>query len=914
MTRSRRYQRAISASFLGLLVTAVASPLPAAEAPPAMFPFVISYDGPDNASSVAHLLDAPAGKHGFVRVQDGHFVTDAGPIRFHATNLTGPANFPAHEAADKLATRLARFGINCVRLHFMDTWYVNFMPEPTQAILADDTLTQRNLDPNQLEKLDYMIAAFKKRGLYVNVNLHVGRTLDERDGFENAKQLPWANKGVGQFVPRMIELQKEYAQKLLTHVNPYTGHAYTDEPCVAMIEISNEDSLTRHYYDGTFDRLPEPYATELRRQWNVWLHATYPDATALQNAWKWKREPLHDEQIADGTFESPVAFDGQTWKFEKGAGAGDARTEGGVLRIEVTQDGGEFYAKVIRKLAVKKGQLYTLSFRIRRTEGTEPWQLSVAAATTQDGWRSLGLQDLVSVGNSWKTVTRVFEATEDAPQAHLQLTRFKVGRYELDDLSVQCGAEISCDPVQGFAEHAVPAVKIGEGIYPAPARRDFVRFLFDTETSYWTGMADYVKRELQAKQPISGTQLGYSPADIQARLDYVDNHAYWRHPSGGWISLTAKEPWAIGNDAMVNSLGNVLHLAGARVWNKPYTISEYNHPYPNQYGAEGQPMLAVYGRLQGWDGIFQHSYNHYVDDFEPQANPWCFFDLLARTDVLAHFPACAAIFLRGDVREAKQSLVASIGLAACREKLIASRSNACGIGSLGHDPRLVTMHQTAVAFIAADDGESSVGSESQPTNTTGLVGSQSQPTGREPAEAEKLPADQKVFVSDTGEITWNTEKPDAAYLAVNTPNTKLFTGFPEGRTIDLGGVKLVIGNTRLNWATISLVSRLATGFGEKDEPASILLAATGDSGNAGRVVKQLDGKRITLTDRGGPPVLAEGISAVLTLPAGPAKVHCYALDPRGDRKNEVPIEKVDGGVKITIGPKYQTVWYEIEVR
>ena len=171
-----------------------------------LFPFVISYDGPDNASSVAHLLDAPAGRHGFVRAQGGHFVTDAGPIRFHGTNLTGPANFPSRAAADKLAARLARFGINCVRLHFMDTWYVNFMTRPTQGILADDTHTQRELDPKQLDRLDYMIAAFKRAGIYVNINLHVGRTLDERDGLPGIKGLSWANKGIGQF--------KEFPQKI----------------------------------------------------------------------------------------------------------------------------------------------------------------------------------------------------------------------------------------------------------------------------------------------------------------------------------------------------------------------------------------------------------------------------------------------------------------------------------------------------------------------------------------------------------------------------------------------------------------------------------------------------------------------------------------------------------------------------
>ena len=53
---------------LALGVWAAAAPLLfAADELPPMFPFVLSYDAPDNASSMAHLLDAPAGRHGFVR-------------------------------------------------------------------------------------------------------------------------------------------------------------------------------------------------------------------------------------------------------------------------------------------------------------------------------------------------------------------------------------------------------------------------------------------------------------------------------------------------------------------------------------------------------------------------------------------------------------------------------------------------------------------------------------------------------------------------------------------------------------------------------------------------------------------------------------------------------------------------------
>ena len=136
-------------------VTAAVSAVCTAEGD-ARFPFVVSYGGADNASSVAHLLDAPAGKHGFVRVVGHEFMTDAGPIRFNGTNLTGPANFPEHDVADRLAARFARLGINCVRLHFMD--------RPRQCILDDDSKTQRKLSPAQLDKLDYLIAAFKRRG------------------------------------------------------------------------------------------------------------------------------------------------------------------------------------------------------------------------------------------------------------------------------------------------------------------------------------------------------------------------------------------------------------------------------------------------------------------------------------------------------------------------------------------------------------------------------------------------------------------------------------------------------------------------------------------------------------------------------------------------------------------------------
>ena len=80
------------------------------------------------------------------------------------------------------------------------------------------------------------------------------------------------------------------------------------------------------------------------------------------------------------------------------------------------------------------------------------------------------------------------------------------------------------------------------------------------------------------------------------------------------------------------------------------------------------------------------------------------------------------------------------------------------------------------------------------------------------------------------------------------------------------------------------------------------------------VIDQVNAEEITLHDKWGTgTVLAEGIPATLTLPADPAQAKCFALDPSGNRKQDVPVEKAEhGGSRITIGPAYQTVWYEID--
>jgi hypothetical protein len=252
---------------LAILLLVLPSVAPAQWDDGLLKPFVMDHRAASTSpGDVSFLLDAPAGKDGFIRIQNGHFATANGRrIRFWGVHFTdwsrGSVEIPPKEDMPMWAATLARFAVNLVRLHFLD------LASPRGIVDAGGS-DSRSFDAQQLDRLDFEIAEFKKRGIYVDLNLNVGRSYKAGDGVQDYDKIQWG-KGLVLFDPRLIELQKEYARNLLTHVNPYTRTAYKDEPAIAIVEILNENGL----YLGF--RAPTPYYDgELTGMYNTWLEKT----------------------------------------------------------------------------------------------------------------------------------------------------------------------------------------------------------------------------------------------------------------------------------------------------------------------------------------------------------------------------------------------------------------------------------------------------------------------------------------------------------------------------------------------------------------------------------------------------------------------------------------------------------------
>ena len=220
---------------------------------------------PGGPLDFSHDLDAPAGKYGFVTAApDGTLRFENAPekrIRFFGPNLVFSACFPEKETAEKLVEFLSYMGYNAVRFHHID-----------QELLARDAPDSLTFDPAKLDRLDYLFAKLKERGIYVTFDLFSTRTprpgdnipeYDPKSGAAGYKQLL-------EFSPAAMENYKEYARRLLRHRNPYTGLTWGEDPAIYAIVLVNENVNLNLLNENP--RMAKVYAqkfNEYRRQNNL---------------------------------------------------------------------------------------------------------------------------------------------------------------------------------------------------------------------------------------------------------------------------------------------------------------------------------------------------------------------------------------------------------------------------------------------------------------------------------------------------------------------------------------------------------------------------------------------------------------------------------------------------------------------
>ena len=822
--------------------------------PARWFPFPArGIASPTGEIDLSALDDAAAGSHGFIRAQGGHFVDGAGHrVRFFGVNCTATACFPTPEVVTRAAAHLRRLGVNVVRFHFMDKG-----PAPIGLWSPD----RKTLDPAQLERLDFFVAELAKNGIYANLNLHVARRYPGLDGA--AAQRFDMGKLVDRFYPPFIDAQKEYARALLTHVNPHTGHAYAAEPAVLCLEMNNENTALP-FWAGNLDDLPEPYAPELKRQWTAWLRARYRTTARLRAAWTPAKQAMQAKQAVQAAHgerldDADLAAGTAGWTFES-AGVptrGEVVAVDGApraLRFSADRRGtASWHLQFYRAhLPLAEGEPYHVAFRVRAPAGLPgappARNLEVTAMLSVPDWRNIGLGRTIALSPEWQRVELAFRPQGTiAGEGRLNFSLRNVpGVVEIADLTLRAGAA----PVTLAKSETLEAgtVPLARGEAGSPSGDDFLRFLADTDRRTASTLATFIRGELGLRSLLVDTQASYGGLEGLRRelavSDFVDMHAYWQHPDfpSGWSPLR----FAIPNTTQVaaENGGALASLAVYRVAGKPFTVSEYNVPAPNDYASEALPMYAAIGAFQDWDAIYAYTYV----DFSPRWDAdhlLGFFDLAGSPAAQSFLPVAALTF--------RQGLIAP-GRAVVRLPLPAADPEAPPRAGEGALARLWSEAGLRLSLIGSRRIE--------------VVPAGSRPWPA-PARADEQAA----------QVRWDQAAP-ATFLA-ETPALRLAAGRLANRTLDVGDVRLTVGELPRGDAAIALVALDGRPIAEAKQ---LLLVAAARVENT---AMRFSADRTGLASWGRGPALAEYVPLTVALPG--AGLHAQRLDPAGAPVAELPV-------------------------
>ncbi|MBQ9548482.1 MAG: beta-galactosidase [Bacteroidales bacterium] len=906
-------------SLLSLLAAAA---ILAVSTPERMFPFQPTHAAPDNLTNVQTWTGTrrdPAGNEGFIRAEGDHFVDETGSVRrFLGTNICFSGCFPSHEDADRVAEELTRYGINLVRLHYVHHKFPKdkIYPEPDSF-----------LEPEQLERFDYFFARLKEKGIYTYFQLNIGRKFGEQNGLPNADKLPWYNNGVDMACKRMVELHRKYVRDILGHVNPYTGLAYKDEPAIAMLEIANENSIVSTWFKSKYDfpHLTEPYASEIKAQWNRWLQRKYGSDAALRKAWTEALKGSGEEYLPDGTIGAAAT---PNWDLQKQASADaglerlPATREDGLkgshyLRLNVRNAGPFTTALQLYRtgLTFRKGEPLTLRFKIRSREGG---RVEVRFSQHHDPWHVIGLKTEIECTPRWKEQVLSFIPGADDENMRLVFSHFSSGSViDLADLSLVSGAAWQWPKGASLKKGNIDWPYLEEWSLPEQRALDFTEFLASIETDYFSTLRREIKEVAGARQCVTGTQVHYGLPLIQGRMDYVDAHSYWNHPIFPGKFWNSKS-WRIRTTPLVNSAStpvpgsNLTRLAHDRVLGKPFTVSEYDHPNSNPYAAEGNLLATAFGAFQDWSAFIHFAWTHNTDYFRRVESP--LFDLCSSTEKLVHFPACYAMFVRGDVQKGPDDTICSLSTSqeqGIRAVAAKQQSQPLPVVPFSSPLRNLPLAYVSGCRLEEEPGFFAPGKRTLIENDSAV-----------PAPVRKAFA-QKSVRSAGGQLLWDWSIPDAGFFQADTPRTKVFTGFVRGRSFRFEGLELTPGKTLNDWLTLSLT---CTNPDAQKSPSGrlpvgkYLLAVTGVCHNSGAVYVKKGTEFISCMPQDGgsvghAPVLCEGIEATLRLHDLCGHVRCFALDGNGDRTREVPVRAdAEGNALLQLGPEYRTVWYELDIQ
>jgi len=223
---------------------------------------------------LSYLNEDVAGMAGYVRRDGDAFVLGSGDsVRFWGVNVGMDVVRMSPRVVDYIAERLARSGVNLVRIH---------------GSIADEHSNEWGaVDADTVDAVQRFVQSMARAGIYTSLSIYFPLWFEVPDEEEWSGYADLENKhpfGLVFFDRRMQELHRAWLRGLLEAKNPHGGAPLGRNPAIAMIELVNEDSLLFWTFKPG-ETIPAARMQRLEQLFASWLVERHGSVAGARKSW-----------------------------------------------------------------------------------------------------------------------------------------------------------------------------------------------------------------------------------------------------------------------------------------------------------------------------------------------------------------------------------------------------------------------------------------------------------------------------------------------------------------------------------------------------------------------------------------------------------------------------------------------------
>ena len=718
-----------------------------------------------------------------IKIKDGHFYYKDKRAKFFGTNVAYRAAFPKKENALQIAKRMAQLGINVVRFHHMDNkdiWGINYLESLENNIKSE-------ISEEQLDKLHYFLFCLKENGIYANINLHVSRNYPQIANDKDVTNEFKYGKSLDRYYPTFIFDQLKYAKDLLDSYNKYTGYKVGEDPMILNIELNNENTIFNLENEDKVNKLTDSLKEELLSQWRKFIKNKYTSFDEINKIYNNETIDIKNNLLKDNIITTQYEY------------ANFKKEDNNYIIFNITEKPTADWKNQIHYglIDILNYTLYTVEFDAKVKNATED-TIVFQFQENKSPYRIYLRIPIIKLTNEFKHYTFSqrtefnCQFIEDSKALVKIILPPSINVFEVKNLRLYKGKGST-----NFTENGEK--KLEKILFPNNAliqnlpnmAYDLRLFFKYTETNTQTLITNFIKNNLSFKDLlIVDSQISYGSFFTYEReydnSDIIDIHGYWEHPQFAAGHSWDMAYYTIKNTPMIKSptFGTFNSISKGKCFNKPFTISEYNHPFPNEHLHEKFAMLGSWSSYHDYDAIYQFSYDQPEEKDENYISGY--FKMSSNPIDFAMAPYIALAFRNNYVKKSEDNVLLILTKGYIAERMKDKNYN---------------MNQFLENWFYA--GWNAI-YEVQIVDDTNIV---------EPKLVTKINIEKKGFFENE-QIQWkNIGEGNEAYYNVKTDKYITLTGFlgdlkmsKESNLSDLINIKVKLNDTQNETCTIGLVS------------------------------------------------------------------------------------------------------------